>query len=195
MLGIPPRKLGERCTGVAQERGFTLVELIVTITMVSLVLAMGLPAFMNMVSNLRVRSVADSVLAGLQVARTEALKRNRNLAFRLDAATGGSWTVGEVDASNTITTVLQSRSAGDGGTASVAMTPAGTTQVVFNNLGRRIQPTPATADVMAVNVTNPTVGTCELDGGRVRCLRVTVTIGGEVRLCDPKRPTGDPQAC
>jgi type IV fimbrial biogenesis protein FimT len=195
MLIVMPRQRERRRSSVARAHGFTLVELIVTIALVALVLVMGLPAFMNMMTNLRVRTVADSVLAGVQVARTEALKRNRNLAFRLDAATGGAWTVGEVDAANVIVTTLQSRSAGDGGTSSVSMTPIGTTQVVFSNLGRRVLPTPAAVDIMAIDVTNPTVGTCELDGGRVRCLRVTVAIGGEVRLCDPKRPAGDPQAC
>jgi type IV fimbrial biogenesis protein FimT len=195
MLIVMSRQRERRRSGVAGLCGFTLVELIITIALVALVLTMGLPAFMNMLTNLRVRAVADSVLAGAQVARTEALKRNRNLAFRLDAATGGAWTVGEVDTSNNIITTLQSRSAGDGGTVSVAMTPGGTTQVIFNNLGRRVLPTPAAVDIMAIDVTSPAAGTCEHGGGRVRCLRVTVSIGGEVRLCDPKRPTGDPQAC
>jgi type IV fimbrial biogenesis protein FimT len=176
-------------------RGVSLIEIMVAIAMVALLLLTGLPTFTSMLSNLRVRTVADSVLGGLQVARTEALKRNRNIAFQLDAETGGAWTVGEVDASFAIGTSLQTKSASEGGTISVTLSPAGTTQVVFNNLGRRIRPTPAEADVVEAVVANPGFGTCEDSGGTVRCLHITVAIGGEVRLCDPNRPSGDPQAC
>lgn len=170
-------------------RGFTLIELVIAIALVGLLLLVGLPAFKTMISNLRVRSVSDSVLSGLQVARTEALKRNQNVTFRLDAATGGGWSVILADNS-----VFQSKSAAEGNAVNVALNPNGT-QVIFSNLGRRILPVPGTVDVLDINITNPSVGTCEEVGGSVRCLRVTVAIGGEARLCDPKRVIGDPQAC
>lgn len=172
-------------------RGFTLIEVMIAIALVGLLLLAGMPTFATMISNLRVRSVSDSVLSGIQFARTEALKRNQNVTFRLDPLTGvgGGWQV-LLPADNT---VLQSKSATEGGTVLVAL---GTedTEVVFNNLGRRNFPNPATP-VLDVDVSNPGVGSCEAAGGSVRCLRITVTIGGEARLCDPQRPSGDPQAC
>lgn len=170
-------------------RGFSLIELMVVIALAALLLLIGLPSFTTMLSNLRVRSVADSVLEGLQVARIEALKRNQNVIFRLDSSTGGGWSVVLAD-----NTVIQSKSAAAGATVDVALSPSGT-QVVFNNLGRRQSPSAGVVDILELNVANPGFGTCEEIGGSVRCLRITVTIGGESRLCDPQRGSGDPQAC
>lgn len=168
-------------------RGFTLIEAMIAIALLALLLLVAMPAFMTMISNLRVRSVSESILSGIQVARTEALKRNQVVTFRLDSATGGGWSV--VLADNTVT---QAKSASEGGAVEVAV-ETGATEIVFNNLGRRQLPEAPPA-ILKVDVSNPDIGSCE-PAGSVRCLRITVGIGGEVRLCDPKRPTGDPQAC
>lgn len=195
MLSVPLSRPKPAYPEALRVRGFSLVEISVAIALVSVLLGAGLPALSTMISNNRVRAVSESVLSGLQVARAEALKRNRSFALRIDTPTGGAWTVGEVDGSNNIVTTLQSKSAGEGGSTTVAITPGGTTQVVFNNLGRRAAPAPAAANIVAIDVNHPSAGTCAADGGKIRCLRVTVAIGGEVRLCDPKRTAGDPQAC
>lgn len=171
-------------------RGFTLIEVMIAIALVGLLLLAGMPTFATMISNLRVRAVSDSVLNGIQTARTEALKRNLNVTFRLDplSGVGGGWQVLLPD-----NTVLQSKSAVEGGAVLVALEPVGT-EIVFNNFGRRSLPD-ATTPMLDVNVSNPGVGNCEAQNGSVRCLRIAVSIGGESRLCDPKRPSGDPQAC
>lgn len=171
-----------------RQHGVTLIELMVALALLGLLLLAGLPAFQTMLSNLRVRSVAESVLSGVQLARTEALKRNQNVSFNLDATTGGGWSVQLADG-----TVLQSKSATEGGAVEVALATGGD-EIVFNRLGQRTTPN-ATTPVLDINITNPVVDACELDGGSVRCLRVTVSIGGQTRLCDPKRAAGDPQAC
>jgi type IV fimbrial biogenesis protein FimT len=33
------------------------------------------------------------------------------------------------------------------------------------------------------------------DGGPIRCLRIMVTLGGQIRMCDPALAVGDAQAC
>lgn len=175
-------------------RGFTLIEAMIAIALLSILLLLGLPSFMTMLSNLRVRSVSDGVLSGIQVARTEALKRNLNMTFQLDPLTGvgGGW---RVYPTNDTTNILQSKSANAGGAVLVAMA-AGATELEFNNLGRRILPVVANGTgTLDIDVSNPSYGACEASSGPVRCLRITVSIGGETRLCDPNRTSGDPQAC
>lgn len=171
-------------------RGFTLVELMVTIALLAFLLLLAYPGFVTMLANLRVRAVADGVLSGLQYARGEALKRNMEITFRIDPnnGVGGGWQVALPDA-----TVIQQKSAAEGGAVEAQMV-GGNVDIVFDNLGRRSLPAapPATLDI---DITNPGVDACELNGGSIRCLRVTVALGGEVRLCDPHRPVGDPQAC
>jgi type IV fimbrial biogenesis protein FimT len=173
-----------------RSHGFTLIELMIAITLLALLLIAAFPAFTTMLSNLRVRSVADGVLSGLQYARGEALKRNMEITFRIDPVTGvgGGWQVALPD-----NTLIQSKSAAEGG-AVEAVINGGNVDIVFDNLGRRSAPAvpPARVDI---DITNPAVSNCEGAGGSVRCLRVTVALGGEVRLCDPRRPAGDPQAC
>ena len=174
-------------------RGFTLIEAMIAIALIGLLLLAGLPAFTTMLSNLRVRAVSDGLLSGIQFARTEALKRNLNMTFQLDPATGigGGWAVFPT---GDIGNVLQSKSAAEGGAVLVALATGGT-EIVFGNLGRRITPGAATP-ILGINVSNPEIGSCEtVSSGSVRCLRVSVSIGGETRLCDPKRVSPDPQAC
>lgn len=170
-------------------RGFTLIELMVTIALLTFLLTIAYPGFVAMLANLRVRSVADGVLSGLQHARGEALKRNQEVTFRFDPATGvgGGWQVLLPD-----TTAIQSKAAAEGGAVEAQMA-GGNVDVVFDNLGRRSQPAAPPA-VLNIDITHPTVAACE-PAGSVRCLRVTVALGGEVRLCDPRRSSGDPQAC
>lgn len=171
-------------------RGFTLIELMVAIGLLAFLLLIAYPGFVTMLANLRVRAVGDGVLSGLQYARGEALKRNMDITFRLDPVTGvgGGWQVVLPD-----TSVIQQKSAAEGGAAEAQMA-GGNVDVVFNNLGRRAQPTAPPAN-LDIDITNPGVAACETAGGSIRCLRVTVALGGEVRLCDPRRPVGDPQAC
>jgi len=159
-------------------RGFSLIELMVAITLLAFLLLLGLPTFTTMISNLRVRSVSDSVLSGIQSARMEALKRNASIVFELDPVTGvgGGW---KVYPTGNNADVLHSKAGSEGGAVQVAMDTGA----------------PNATGVLDVDVSNPGVGSCEDMGGSVRCLRVTVSLGGGTRLCDPNRTTGDPQAC
>jgi len=174
----------------ALPRGFTLIELMIALAVLAFVLLIAYPTFVTLLANLRVRSVADGVLSGLQQARSEALKRNMAVTFSLDPASGvgGGWQLRLPD-----NTVLQSKASAEGGLVEVMMA-GGNADIVFDNLGRRLLPVAPPA-VLDVDVSNPGVDACETAGGSVRCLRVTVPVGGGVRLCDPRRPAGDPQAC
>lgn len=56
--------------------GFTLLELLVVIIIIAVVSAIAFPNFQIMTTNNRLASGANEVLAGLQSARMEALRRN-----------------------------------------------------------------------------------------------------------------------
>lgn len=55
--------------------GFTLVELMVTVSIVALVLTMGVPSFQSSVRANRLTTTANEFLAALSFARSEAVKR------------------------------------------------------------------------------------------------------------------------
>lgn len=185
-------------------RGFSLVELIVGMAIFGILLSIAIPAFSNWLRNARVRTAAEAVQNGLQLARAEAVRRNNAVRFSLVtttddtcalAAAGPSWVVSMDDpagkcstaASDTVAPrIIQSRSGAEGSSAtSIA---AGQSAFVFNSLGRL---TPAPAGDVAIDISSPTA-LC-LNTGPVRCLRVVVSIGGQIRMCDPALPSGDAQ--
>lgn len=58
------------------QRGFTLLELLITITVLGLVLGIGVPGFRDLVLNNRQASAVNELVTALQVARSEAITRN-----------------------------------------------------------------------------------------------------------------------
>jgi type IV fimbrial biogenesis protein FimT len=59
----------------AKQTGFTLVELMVTIVLVGILLGIGVPSFRDFIRNSRMTSAANDLLADLNLARSESVKR------------------------------------------------------------------------------------------------------------------------
>lgn len=75
--------------------GFTLIELMVTITVAAVLLAVATPSFLNYQRNSELTSAANSFVAGVNVARGEAMKRGMNAMLVPSSGTDWSsgWTV------------------------------------------------------------------------------------------------------
>jgi len=185
--------------------GFSLIELLVGVVLLGVLMAIGIPAFTDGLRNARVRTVASSVLQGLQLTRAEAVRRNTTVRFQFvttlanncaPSAAGPNWVVSLDDAtgrcaaaaSDTVAPrLIQARSGAEG--SAFTTLAAGQPAFVFNSRGRLTTP-PALIDLSA------NAGEACVDaGGRVRCLRIVVTAGGQIRMCDPALPAGDTQAC
>ena len=63
------------------QRGFTLVELLVGITLLAVLIGLGAPAMGNYLQNSKLASVASSYFTGIQMARAEAIRRNVRTEF------------------------------------------------------------------------------------------------------------------
>lgn len=63
--------------------GFSLIELVVAIAIMGVLLTLGLPALTAYSRNIKLRSAAESFLAGLQLARGEAVRLNTNVELIL----------------------------------------------------------------------------------------------------------------
>lgn len=61
--------------GQIQYRGFTLIELIVTLAVLAIVVAIAAPSFNSMIANSRTSSMTSELTAALNFARSEAIKR------------------------------------------------------------------------------------------------------------------------
>jgi type IV fimbrial biogenesis protein FimT len=202
------------------QRGVSLIEAMVALVIMGVLLAMAVPNFSSWMAGTRIRSTAEGVLAGLQYARSEATTRNTQVRFQLTTSldatcqrslTSGNWVVDVVDADasadsvenkcnsapsdSVAPSILQLRSVTETG-AGVVVT-ADSSQAVFNGLGRQVPIAPATTTAAITIDIAPasTVGSCVANGGKVTCLRISVTPGGLVRMCNPSAASGDPQAC
>ena len=79
----------------SQADGFTLIELMVTIAIAAILLMVAAPSFVTMQRNSELTAAANALVAGINAARGEAMKRGLNaVVVPTDAASWrNGWTV------------------------------------------------------------------------------------------------------
>ena len=80
-------------------RGFTLVELLVALTIAALLLTISVPSMSRMLHSARLTDASNALLSSLQLARSEAIKRNDRVtvcksADGLSCTFAGGWEQG-----------------------------------------------------------------------------------------------------
>ncbi len=166
------------------QNGMTLVELMIGVLILSIVLAKGLPTLLSYISNDRLRSAAEEFRSGLEMTRMEAIKRNTTVNFVPDTT---GWSVVLPGVNGDPDETLHAR-APKSNEAALSAVPS-VASVGFNGSGRLALPGAFSVDI------TPSADTCAADGGDARCLRVTVSPGGMVRMCDPALPADAPAGC
>ncbi len=73
-------------------RGFTLIELMVTIAILAILLILGIPSYEEWTLNTRIRTVTESIQNGLRLARNSAAQQGSAVRFQFTTTTGG-WEV------------------------------------------------------------------------------------------------------
>ena len=160
-------------------RGFTLIELMVAMTILILLLVLAMPGYVLWMSDSEIRNATESAASGLRFAQATAISSNRNAQFVLNAA---GWNVAMVD---TPLVSIQTAAFSEGGkNVTIAALPAGATTVAFNALGQVI---PDPANLTQVNLSMP---------ASTRPLTVLVGNGRTgVKICDPNLAPTDPAGC
>lgn len=82
-------------------KGFTLVEMMVTVAVLAIVLGMAVPDLTAMVQSYKITTAASSLASGMALARSEAIKRGVNVTMcpssdGSNCATSGDWAQGWV---------------------------------------------------------------------------------------------------
>lgn len=128
------------------KRGFTLIELMVTVAVLAILVTVAIPNFQTFLMNSRMASQANDVITALNLARSEAVKRAANVTVCASSngtsCTGGwaqGWIVRDVGGTPIrVQPALSGASTLSGGT-NVAST------ITFTASGRTTIPTTATA--------------------------------------------------
>ncbi|MBC7513461.1 MAG: GspH/FimT family pseudopilin [Herminiimonas sp.] len=136
-----------------RNRGFTLVELMVAVTIVAIFMGIAMPSFTTLTGRIKAKSVASELHATLLKARSEALMRNVSIEVRPKS---GNWKNGWTVAYSAATVLLDDR----GETAGVTVT--GPVSVTFNAAGRLPPATPPPFIITSLGA-NPTITCVSVD--------------------------------
>ena len=195
-------------------RGFTLIELMIVLVILGIVMMVALPSMRTMLLNAQLRTAAESMVAGMNVARQEAIRRNEAVRFQTVSnltsgcalsTTGTSWVVSLADPAGSCATapirlddtapanpaIIQKKDGAEG-SAGATVTANGSL-LIFNGVGR----VNAASTMTSIDIAHATEA-CEHAStpGPVRCMRVIVSSGGTIKMCDPKvTATTDPRRC
>lgn len=130
------------------QEGVTLVELMIALAVIVTILTVGVPALQNMTQNNRLTTETNRMLGNLMLARSEAVKRQLDVAVCLTsgaAVCAGTWTNTDIvvvvndegdddDFDDADTMLRQEKGPSDAGSPS-GQTWSGATQVVFTASG------------------------------------------------------------
>ncbi len=192
------------------QHGFSLIEMAVAMAVIGILMAAVMPNVSEWMTNSKVRTSAETLQAGLQTARNEAVKSNRTITFWLVSLsdnktmdnscklsnTSGSWVVsvtspedncGAEPSKNVAPMLVAAHPIGDGGdgVTVVAKNTDGqaATSISFNGFGQVV----GAGGISVLDVSAPNA---------TRSLRIVTTTGGSTFVCDPHvSDTKDPRHC
>jgi type IV fimbrial biogenesis protein FimT len=185
--------------------GFTIIELVIVMAVVSTVLALGVPQFAQLMANTRVRSAAESVQSGLRVAQIEAMKRSIATEWTLtsaDPVPGNVSAAVSSSARNWMARVRADATRGENNPTFLRGSEAANAQgaTVTNQTGTFSVVFLPTGQVMRGDAGGPTaLGTpmvmrvTAAGANRPMCVMASPT--GSIKICDPQLASGDPRAC
>lgn len=183
-------------------RGLSVIELMITIALAALLLGLAVPSLSTWIRNAQIRTVTDSLQNGLRLAQAEAVRRQRQVVFFLSAnptcdttntatANGRFWVVRTVSFVGDAAEVVQ---CGVLAEADTGTTITGPTALCFSSAGRLVAiPDPGVGGSACVVAGLSRYAVSRSSGTDLRPLQVTVSMGGQTRLCDPARTLSDTQ--
>lgn len=143
-----------------RNKGFTLMELIVTVSIVAILASVAVPSFIGMIARNRADTDVGDFYRALNYARLEAINRGVNVRIWPDNKSSSGWnTLLDVQASNNLVTpylrVVPAMS------TNAVMTPStAVSYIEFNNMGALNYPTSALTLSYVNGSTTRTVGLC-----------------------------------
>jgi type IV fimbrial biogenesis protein FimT len=139
------------------QRGFTLLELMITITVAGVLLGLAIPSFRDFTRNNRVIAAQNDLVTALNVARSESLRRSRPVTVcastdGLACATETDWAGGWIVFTDTAGVAAGSVDAGDDEVLQRWDSLGGDVTFTANNAFVQYLPTGASAGPLQVDI-------------------------------------------
>ena len=157
----PTRRL--RLSADRQQEGFTLIEMMTTVSVLVVLLVIGALSFNSFFSSNRLYSVQSELVSSLAVARSESSLRGVPVLLKASASTlgnefGGGWTVfadlNSNDAFDSGEPVLRTQEAVPG---DVVATTGTVSSITFSPNGFLVPPTAVVVNICRANSATPVV--------------------------------------
>ncbi len=219
VLTVAPRHGGgfSRAAGGKRVAGFTIIELMVAVSIFAILVALTVPTMKRWIANTKVRAVADSLQNGIRLAQAESERLSRQVVFALTtnnnptvgftpATSGQYWAIQTVPFTGEAAVLLGSGVLTSAGSTVQITADASQTALCFNSLGRLVGntttgltgatcTTPSTTSASGNNTQPMFTYTVSMTGADHK-LQVQVAMGGQLHLCDlsqtlsPSNPYG-----
>lgn len=178
-----------------RSEGFTILEIAIVLTILSFSMALAYPSFSVWITNLKIRTATEKIQSNLQMARSEALRRNttvtayfvtsltdgcglsstgKNIVLSLSSPAG---LCGSSTSDSAAPKIIQKESLtfADRTTISATNGGASASSISFNGLGRVVTASPWISQVDIDTMPSLTF----------KRLRIQISPGGRTRVCDP----------
>ena len=176
-------------------RGFTLIELMITLSIAAVLMVVAVPSFVLYKKNAELTSIANTLLAATNAARGEAMKRGMS-AMVVPTNNGSDWTTGWVvfvDKNNsrtysdtTDTLVLSQAALPTGISVTGNNNATGTTPYIMFDASGYSKSKTGGFGALSISFARTDVGTADLYS---QTRRIIIASTGRVRMCTPVSAT------
>lgn len=80
----------------SNKKGFTIVEIVITLALLAVFIAVGVPSFSSLIRDNRLVTDINSLVASIQLARSEAIRRGVQVTIIRTSTTSDQWENGWV---------------------------------------------------------------------------------------------------
>lgn len=205
------------------QRGISFIEIAIGLAILGISMAWAIPSYSVWMQNMQIRNMAESIVGGLQQARSEALARNGRAEFILTSqnpstaiaqdnlsnlvtAAGPNWMIRAFTppGSGATYSYVTGRIGAEGSASATVKAgddgfTGGIAAVTFDAFGRLTRD--ANGAVVNIDASVPMTKICVKssklsvsDGARI--LEINISTGGQVKMCDPSvTDVTDPRRC
>lgn len=147
--------------GLGATHGFTLVEVMTVLVVISLISIFALPKMQKWRARMRLKGAADTLVSDLQKAKMYAIKHNTNVTFTFAAAAtcpGGSYIFKDTSGNEVASQVMNDSTDKDSKTTNVCLKTSTYAAAApfdgFTSRGLPINPTARTVTISATDLSD-----------------------------------------